>query len=306
LRALPVLFSVNLGSNICDMKNTTATTLGLLACQLNIAKITCIAERNAHLRLTADKIRKKLSQQNTDLVVLPELSSIDYARNTFDQLQTLAETNTGASFQTFRKIATEFGVTVVYGYPGLRDNRFTICQAAVGADGQLLGVYEKLHIAHYGASMEKDYFESGQQLMVFECKGIRIAPIICYDIRFPELCSTLATQHNVSLILHCGAYCRDESFPSWHPFVITRAMENQVYLLSLNRAGKHYGDSLFCPPWMDSQHPCESFENQSEDFKYLKYETQCIAYARKYPFLRDRRNDYSMLALHHPHKIRRP
>ncbi len=250
-----------------------------------------------HLRASAARLRKKLSQQRADLVVLPELSSIDYARNTFDQLQTLAEADTGASFQTYGEIAREFGLSVVYGYPGLRDNRYTICQAVVGADGQLLGVYEKLHIAHYGASMEKDYFQAGQQLMVFECKGIRIAPIICYDIRFPELCQTLTTQHDVSLILHCGAYYRDASFPSWHPFVITRAMENQVYMLSLNRAGKHYGQSLFCPPWMDSQHPCEFFLNEREDFKYLTFEMQAVAHARDYPFLKDRLDNYSKLTL---------
>ena len=284
------------------MKNSPSTTLSLLACQLNIPKITNVAERDTHLRSTAARLRKKLSQQRADLVILPELSSIDYARDTFNQLQALSEMDTGASFQTFSEIAREFGLTVVYGYPGLRDNRFTICQAAVGADGQLLGVYEKLHIAHYGASMEKDYFESGQHLMVFECKGVRIAPIICYDIRFPQLCQTLATQHEASLILHCGAYYRDESFPSWHPFVITRAMENQIYILSLNRAGARYGQSLFCPPWMDSQHPCVNFENKGEDFKYLKLETQIIAKARDYPFLKDRLDDYSTLTLCHPRK----
>ncbi len=280
----------------------TSTTLSLLACQLNIPKTNSIAERDTHLHATATRLRKRLSQQSADLIILPELSSIDYARDTFDQLKILAETDSGASFQTYSEIAKEFGVTIVYGYPGQRENRFTICQAAVGADGQLLGVYEKLHIAHYGASMEKDYFQRGQQLMVFECKGIRVAPIICYDIRFPELCRTLATQHDASLILHCGAYYRDESFPSWHPFVITRAMENQIYMLSLNRAGKHYGQSLFCPPWIDSQHPCENFENEGEDFKYLSFDSQTIARARAYPFLKDRRDDYSNLTLHHPRK----
>jgi len=274
--------------------------LQLLACQLKIPNTTSIAKRDSHLEETANKIRVNLSRKPADMVILPELSSIDYSRESFDQLHALAETNSGASFQTFSEIAKTFGVTVVYGYPGIRGNRFTICQAAVGPDGLLLGVYEKLHIAHYGASMEKDYFERGQQAMVFECKGIRIAPIICYDVRFPELCQALATQHGVELILHCGAYFRDESFPSWHSFVITRAMENQVYMLSLNRAGAHYGQSLFCPPWMDFQHPCDQFSDQDEDFRHLVFDTQAIARARRYPFLKDRRNDYSNLALEVP------
>lgn len=275
----------------------STTTLRLLACQLKIPALTTKVERNQHLQETAAKIRTRLSQQPVDLVILPELSSIDYARDTFDQLQVLAETDFGASFQIYSEIAKEFEVVIVYGYPGARGKTHTICQAAVGTDGKLLGVYEKLHIAHYGASMEKDYFVRGQKLMVFEHAGIRISPVICYDIRFPSLCQSLATKHRVQLILHCGAYFRDESFASWHPFAITRAMENQVYLLSLNRAGKNYGQSTFCPPWMDEQHPCAIFSETDEDFKYLTLDTREITRARAVPFLKDRLYDYDGLPI---------
>ena len=273
------------------MTKNTANTLRLLACQLTIPKITNVKERDLHLQKTASKIRAYLTQKPADLVILPELSSIDYARETFDQLKGLAETNYGASFQVFSKIAKEFDVTVVYGYPGHRNKQYAIRQAAVGPDGQLHGVYEKLHIAHYGASMEKDYFRRGQNVLVFEHHGIRIAPIICYDIRFSGLCQTLAAKHEAQLILHCGAYFRDESFASWHPFVITRAMENQVYLLSLNRAGKDYGQSILCPPWMDEEHPCEAFEKNDEDFRYLNLDMNEIV-----PFLKDRLDDYEGLS----------
>jgi nitrilase len=280
------------------MTENTATSLRLLACQLNIPNITTVAERDQHLQETAAKIRKQLSQRPADLVVLPELSSIDYARYTFDQLHELAESDYGTSFEVFSELAKEFGVTVVYGFPGRRNQQYTICQAAVSAGGRLLGVYDKLHIAHYGASMEKDYFVRGTHLLVFEHLGIRIAPIICYDIRFPELCQTLATKHKVQLILHCGAYFRDASFPSWHHFAVTRAMENQVYLLSLNRAGKDYGDSLFCPPWMDTKNPLVTFDKEKEDFKYLTFDAQAINRAKHYPFKEDRLDDYHGLSLH--------
>jgi len=277
------------------MSRQTTSRLKLLACQLRIPKIVTPAERDLHLQNTAARIRRQLSKSAVDLVVLPELSSIDYAHRTFEQLHQLAEDEDGASFQVYSNIAKEFGVVIVYGYPGLSNGQYTICQAVVGADGQLIAVYEKLHLAHYGASKETDYFVRGNHLSVFELHGIRIAPIICYDIRFPELCRRLAVEHKVQLILHCGAYYRDESFSSWHPFAITRAVENQVYLLSLNRAGKHYGESLFCPPWMDENHPCITFAPQNEEFKFLVFDLQAIQEARKYPLLKDRLDDYSTL-----------
>lgn len=53
-------------------------------------------------------------------------------------------------------------------------------------------------------------------------------------------------------------------FLAWHSFAVTRAMENQVYLLSLNRAGADYGGSVFCPPWLDDDHPPQFFRLTSK------------------------------------------
>jgi len=143
--------------------------------------------------------------------------------------------------------------------------------------------------------MEKEFFQRGQSVCVFSVAGFRFSPIICYDIRFPELSRSLALNEEVDCILHCGAYYRDESFASWHSFAITRAMENQLYLLSLNRAGEQYGDSIFCLPWMDEQQAAVRFAIHDEDFRYLKIERSKIEAAREqYTFLEDRLTDYRM------------
>ena len=74
------------------MSKREPITLQLLACQLKIPNTADVVKRDLHLQETAAKIRQKLSQKPVDLVVLPELSSVDYARDTFDQLHALAET----------------------------------------------------------------------------------------------------------------------------------------------------------------------------------------------------------------------
>jgi len=182
---------------------------------------------------------------------------------------------------------------VVFGMPRCSDDRYFISQVAIGADGDLLACYDKLHICQYGASMEKEFFQRGQSVCVFSVAGFRFSPIICYDIRFPELSRSLALDEEVDCILHCGAYYRDESFASWHSFAITRAMENQLYLLSLNRAGEQYGDSIFCLPWMDEHQPAVRFATHDEDFRYLKIDRSRIETAREqYTFLEDRLTDY--------------
>ena len=271
--------------------------LTLLACQIDIPPMTTVVERDEHLAASATKVLSQLhmTEQSIDLVVLPELSSIEYSRETFACLAEIAEPLDGASFKTWRAVAAEQNVHVSYSFPRAGEDGPYICVAVVGPDGNLVGHYDKLHLAQYGASMEKEYFSRGDHLFVFEINGFRMSPIICYDIRIPELSRTLVIDHNVDVILHCGAYFRDTSFHTWHPFAVTRALENQVFFLSLNRAGQNYGNSLFCLPWQDENtHPLE-FAEHDEDFRIISLHRKTLDTARQdYTFLKDRLADYQI------------
>lgn len=271
-------------------------SITILACQISIPEINSELERDQHVQTMLLKIETRLNQRPAELVVLPELSSVDYSHRSFEQLSILAEDFEGPTVAAMRKLAEKYQVAILFGMPRKQDGRYFISQIALAANGELLGCYDKLHICQYGASMEKEYFQTGSGLSVFELNGFRFAPIICYDIRIPELTRSLAINHQVDCILHCGAYYRDESFDSWHAFATTRAIENQLYLLSLNRAGQDYGDSLFCLPWMDQNLSAINFSSHDEDFLYLELRRSVIEQAReKYTFLQDRLDDYQSL-----------
>ena len=278
----------------------TTDRLTLLACQIAIPPMTSAEERDAHLDASVAKVRAQLeaAEDKVDLVVMPELSSIDYARETFSRLDVIGEALDGASFQAWRTLAIEKQVYISYGFARLGEGGPYISIGVVSPDGELVGHYDKLHLAQYGASMEKEYFNRGNHLFVFEVKGFRLAPIICYDIRIPELARTLVIDYNVDAILHCGAYYRDESFHTWHPFAIARALENQIFFLSLNRAGDTYGNSLFCPPWQDENTPPAQFDETGEDFRVITLDRATLDKARRdYTFLKDRLEDYKITSL---------
>ncbi|MGB0866732.1 MAG: carbon-nitrogen hydrolase family protein [Granulosicoccaceae bacterium] len=270
--------------------------LELLACQLAIPQTPDAATRNCHLQASTARVAAQLRKAAVDLVVLPELSSIDYSRLSFEALDQVAEGLDGPSYQQWSKLAREHLTTIVYGFARrVSEGECRICSAVVGPDGVLIGYYDKLHLAQFGASMEQEYFRAGGELLVFEVQGFRIAPIICFDIRPPELCRQLVLQHGVDLILHMGAYYRDPSFSSWHAFAQARAVENQVYFLSLNRAGEQYGDSLFVPPWIDDHiHPTD-FPDHDEAFLRLRCEREAMDTARRnYAFLAERLPSYDL------------
>lgn len=140
-------------------------------------------------------IEAKLAGEPADLVVLPELSSIEYSRAAFERLDALAEPDDGASFRRFGPLAKRYGVSIVYGYARRGAARPLISMGLVGSNGGFKGAYDKLHLCQYGASMEMEYFEPGGGLFFFEAGGCRVAPIVCYDIRIPELSRALCRTH---------------------------------------------------------------------------------------------------------------
>jgi len=216
--------------------------------QINNIDAKTVQDRDSNLNYAVKLINRL---EPVDLIVLPELFTCGYSLKTFENLSDLAEDENGNSFQFFSSIAKKKNCHICFGFPEKKDGNYFISQAVINPEGECETIYSKQHTAQFGNSMEKDYFQRGDQTISFEIKGIKIGIMICYDMRFPELARKMALDHNIDFLLHPVAFSKDNSFPSWHHFVITRALENQIYLLSLNRAGEEYGNSIFCPPWID-------------------------------------------------------
>ena len=227
-----------------------------------------------------------------DLIVLPELFTCGYSRNTFENLKDLAENENGKSFEVFSKLAMERKCHICYGFPEKKNGKYYISQAVINPLGEIEVVYSKQHMAHFGNSMEKDFFERGDETISFEIKGIKIGIMICYDMRFPELSRKMALEHKIDFLLHPVAFSKDNSFPSWPHFIITRALENQIYLLSLNRAGADYGHSIFCPPWIDYK-TSPTILTEKKEVIIGEIDTQIIKKIREeYRFREDKKENY--------------
>jgi len=79
----------------------------VLACQINIPTTSTVHDRDKHLEQSARLVNEQLKRQSAELVVLPELSSIDYSRQSFENLSALAELDEGPSFECWSKVARE-------------------------------------------------------------------------------------------------------------------------------------------------------------------------------------------------------
>ncbi|PCH68753.1 MAG: hydrolase [Bacteroidales bacterium] len=257
--------------------------------QINNLDAGNIQDRDSNLNHAIELIK---NIEPVDLIILPELFTCGYSRKTFENLKELTEDVQGKSFQVFSDLAKARNCHICFGFPEKKNNKYYISQAVINPEGKVDVIYSKQHMAQFGNSMEKEFFERGNETISFEIKGFKIGIMICYDMRFPELSRKMALEHNIDFLLHPVAFSKDNSFPSWPHFIITRAIENQVYLLSLNRAGEEYGNSIFCPPWIDYNTKPTTIGSK-EEIIIGEVNTEVIEKVRnEYRFREDRKENY--------------
>lgn len=226
--------------------------LRVLGVQVANVDATNAAERDGNLAAAAAFIRRNPGH---DVYLLPEMSSVGYGgAEWLANVATLAEdAATGPSCRAFGPLSLEMDAFIVFGFPRRDDGaapaaRPTISMTVVGPSGLRVGTFDKLHLCAYGDCAEGTVFQRGDHLLVFEARGYTLGVLICYDVRFAEPWAQLVRAHGCDAILHPSCFPNDGSFSTWHTFVKCRAVENQIYVLSLSRAHPHFGHSIAVGP----------------------------------------------------------
>jgi predicted amidohydrolase len=100
-------------------------------------------------------------------------------------------------------------------------------------DGRLLARYAKVHLFSFAG--EQEHYAAGEEMVPLRLGQITVAPSICYDLRFPELFRAALDQgFEVLSVIACWPAAREEH---WRALTIARAIENQCYVVAVNRCG---------------------------------------------------------------------
>ncbi|MEH6651520.1 MAG: carbon-nitrogen hydrolase family protein [Motiliproteus sp.] len=269
----------------------------ILAAQIQIPAIDTREKQLVHLKTLTQQLAQLVQDTPVDLVVLPELATMEYSTANFQQIDQFSEELRGETFDLFSSFCRENNVAVCYGLPRKEGDDTYISQVALGRQGEYLTHYDKIHTCEYGDSSEFKYFKRGDHLAVFEVDGVRAGIIICYDIRFPELTRRLCREFDVDVILHPVAFAQDISSHSWQHFAVSRALENQVYFMSLNRGGPHFGHSIICPPWIDDKVQ-PTILGEDEEFCVIEIDRSVTEKIREViPFRKDALDSYHVLPI---------
>jgi omega-amidase len=121
----------------------------------------------------------------------------------------------------------------------------------VGMDPQGNEVLRFTKLHGFSPASEPAAYTPGEDVLVREFAGIRLAPFICYDLRFPEVFRRAASRGAEWMVVVANWPARRERH--WLTLLQARAIENQCWVIGVNRAGSdpqasYTGRSLVVDP----------------------------------------------------------
>lgn len=216
-------------------------TVGLVQMDISLGQV------KANIRRAEQQV-EKAALAGVNLLILPELWNTGYA---LTEIHELAELLEGPTAQTISTWAKEYNMAIIGGSIALASPQgVTNTTLVFDQYGKLISQYSKIHLFKL---MEEDrYLAAGNQVVTTDIFGWRCGLMICYDLRFPELARSLVDQGTEILIVPA-------EFPHprkdhWRTLLRARAIENQTYVLGVNRVGKDaknhfFGHSMIINPW---------------------------------------------------------
>lgn len=255
--------------------------------------------KTANLQMLEQKINS--IKERTEVVVLPEMFSTGFSMNP----EMLAETMEGETVQWMKRMAATKKI-ILTGSIIIEDSS---TDAGGGKkyfnrliwmlpNGQY-GIYDKRH--RFAFAGEDEYFSAGTKRLIASVKGWKINLLICYDLRFPvwarqaspsgpiskEKAASITPEYDVLIYV---ANWPEKRSTAWKTLLQARAIENQSYVVGVNRVGKdgneiHYsGDSMIIDPLGEILYQ----KKEEEDIFTISLDRDYLQTAReKFPFWKD-------------------
>ena len=200
------------------------STLTIAAVQYDIQWLDQQANFKHLERLISDYFK---ANTTVDLLLLPETFSTGFCINRKDVQE---PENGGIALVWLKKIAQQYNCvvagSVLVSQNDKKVNRFYWAFA----DGTV-EYYDKRHLFRLGK--EQDHVEQGQERKVITINGIKILPLVCYDLRFPVWSRNRQDYDLMVNVANWPAARRH----IWDTLLKARAMENQSFVVGVNRVG---------------------------------------------------------------------
>ena len=270
--------------------------------------------KKANLQMFEEKIGQL--QQRTEVVILPEMFSTGFSM----QAKTLAEKMDGETIGWMKKLSAEKKIILTGSLIIEDEGNYYNRLVWMLPNGQY-GYYDKRHLFAYGD--EDQHYTPGSKRLIASVKGWKINLLVCYDLRFPVWARQKPAESSLADLVASELEARDLPLPAsqepeliepakvltpeydvlvyvanwperrshaWKTLLQARAIENQCYVVGVNRVGSdgmghHYsGDSMI----VDAMGSVLYTKVHEEDIFTITLQKESLDETRnKLPFLKD-------------------
>ncbi|MDI6687154.1 MAG: carbon-nitrogen family hydrolase [Desulfobacterales bacterium] len=227
----------------------------------------------------------QLKAQNAKIALLPEMWSCGFDNKHLGK----HSEKTDNIIDELILVASRYNMIIAGSLPKLSGDDIFNTMYLIDGDRGLINTYRKIHL--FSRTHENKYFCAGNKAVVCETSVGAVGLMICYDLRFPELCRALALSG--ALLVLTSAQWPLERIAHWDILLRARAIENQIFMAAANRCGienniEYGGRSLLVSPTgeiLANAQDRECIISSEIDF------AQLFEFRRKIPCLNERMPD---------------
>lgn len=222
--------------------------------------------------------------QKTEVVILPEMFSTGFSMKP----EELAETMEGESVQWMKRVAAENKI-ILTGSLIIQDEGNYYNRLVWMLPNNQYGIYDKRHL--FGFADEDQHYTAGSKRLIGSVKSWKINLLVCYDLRFPVWARQQPVNNHPEYdVLVYVANWPERRNIAWKTLLQARAIENQCYVIGVNRVGHdgnniyHSGDSMVVDPMGEILY----HKKDEEDIFTITLDKDHLQSVRdKLPFLKD-------------------
>jgi len=276
--------------------------------RIGLVQMSCSTNAEENLEKAIARTRDAAAR-GAQIVCLQELFRSQYfCRQETAALFDLAETIPGPSTAALGRIARELGVSIVASLFEKRARGLYHNTAAIlNPDGEIAGIYRKMHIPDDPLYFEKFYFTPGDTgFRTFDTPFGRIGVLVCWDQWYPEGARLTALQgadilfYPTAIGWHPAekAEFGQQQVDAWQTIQRAHAIANGLYVAAVNRVGfegtpeaglEFWGHSFVADPFGVT---IAEAGDSAEEILVVECDRRRIEDVRRnWPFFRDRRID---------------
>ncbi|MCB0715398.1 MAG: nitrilase family protein [Chitinophagaceae bacterium] len=240
-------------------------------------------DKTANLQLLQSKIDN--IQEPTELVILPEMFNTGFSM----QPAPLAETMDGETIQWMKKIAKAKKI-ILTGSLIIKEGDDYFNRLIWMLPTGEMGIYDKRH--RFAFAGEDRQFAAGRKKLIASANGWKINVQVCYDLRFPVWARQMPADNYYDVLIYVASW-PEKRIHAWKTLLQARAIENQCYVIGVNRVGKDGNDIYYNGESMIVDPLGEILYNQQdrEDVFTTSLDKEHLAQIRnRFPFLKDADN----------------